>query len=57
MLPKTGKAPATMSNTPEFKFKLEISTKGGTKHLLAVTLLLLVLLAPIVAYIVYLLYH
>jgi hypothetical protein len=47
-----------MSSNPEFKFKLEISTKGvNTKHLLAVILLLIVLISPVIAYIVYLLYH
>ena len=35
----------------EFEFKLEISTKGGSRHLLVVVLLLLVLLAPVVAYV------
>ena len=36
-----------MPDTPEFKFKLEIHTKGGTKHLLAVAALLLVLSIPL----------
>ncbi len=43
-----------MGDTPEFKFKLEISAKGGKWHWLAVTLLwvasLTVLLTPMVLY-------
>ena len=46
-----------MSDPPEFKFKLEIYSKGGARHLLVVTLLLLVLLAPVVSYILYLFFH
>jgi hypothetical protein len=42
---------------PEFRLKIEIYSKGGAKYLVAVTLLLAVLLAPIVAYILYLLFH
>jgi hypothetical protein len=48
-----------MSEAPEFKLTVQIYHKGksGVRHILAVTLLLLVLLAPIVAYILYLLSH
>jgi len=47
-----------MSDDPEFKLKanVEISTKGGTKHVLAVTGLLLALLAVVLAFI-YIFYH
>ena len=50
-----------MSEAQEFKFKLEISSKGnsGIRHILAVTLLLLVLFGSIasIAYVLYLFYH
>jgi hypothetical protein len=46
-----------MPDTPEFKFKLEIHTKGGTKHLLAVAALVFVLSIPVVSYIAYLHFH
>ncbi len=43
-----------MPDTPEFKFKLEISAKGGKWHWVAVTLLWIacvtVLLTPVVLY-------
>jgi hypothetical protein len=44
---------------PEFNFKLEISSKGkgGIRHILAVTALLLVLLALVIGYILYLVSH
>jgi hypothetical protein len=48
----------SMPEAPEFKLKanIEISTKGNTKHILAVTGLLLVLLATALTF-AFLIYH